>query len=283
MACVTSLLAAAALTFGFQSSDAAKAPPKERPRVSAAPGSLVRWSVPGTKSCRSGKQSWKPISETCYFPVDLLQKPGVLRVARRGEGAEQVAEIDVGEFPYGTEEIDLGDIPQANPSKAEQARNAREQAIVARIWRRPKGPARFALPLGAPARSLPAPKTFGWRRIFNGRPAAQPHMGADYAMPTGTPVLAAADGTVVLARDLFYPGNAVFIDHGDGLITMYFHLSEIRVSARQEIAKGDVIGTVGETGRSSGPHLFFGVRWHGARIDPAPLLEDPAKIPSVGR
>jgi murein DD-endopeptidase MepM/ murein hydrolase activator NlpD len=106
-------------------------------------------------------------------------------------------------------------------------------------------------------------------------------MGSDHAVPVGAPVLAVADGTVVLAQDLFYPGNAVFIDHGDGLISMYFHLSDIDVEAGQEVRKGDRLGKVGTTGRSTGPHLFFGVRWHNARIDPRFLLEDPALIPAL--
>ena len=106
-------------------------------------------------------------------------------------------------------------------------------------------------------------------------------MGSVYPVSVNAPVLAVADGTVVLAQDLFYPGNAVFIDHGDGLISMYFHLSEIDVQAGQQVRKGDNLGRVGTTGRSTGPHLFFGVCWHSARIDPRFLLEDPAKIPAL--
>jgi murein DD-endopeptidase MepM/ murein hydrolase activator NlpD len=85
-----------------------------------------------------------------------------------------------------------------------------------------------------------------------------------------------------LAEDQFYSGNAVYIDHGGGLISMYFHLSEIKVMAGQEVKKGDTVGLVGATGRSTGAHLFFGVRWHNARINPQFLLENPAKIPAVG-
>jgi murein DD-endopeptidase MepM/ murein hydrolase activator NlpD len=76
----------------------------------------------------------------------------------------------------------------------------------------------------------------------------------------GTAVLAAADGAVVIAKEMFFEGNAVFIDHGDGLISMYFHLSEIKVHAGQEVKKGHTLGQVGSTGRATGPHLFFGVR-----------------------
>ena len=101
-------------------------------------------------------------------------------------------------------------------------------------------------------------------------------------MSADTPVVAVANDKVVIAEDLFFPSNVVFIDHGDGLITMSFHLSKMTVKVGQQVQKGDTIGLVGTTGRSTGPHLFFGVRWHGARINPQFLLEDPAKIPAVG-
>jgi len=93
--------------------------------------------------------------------------------------------------------------------------------------------AKFTLPLGAPARPLPEGRSFGVKRVFNGKPAPQPHTGGDYATLAGSPVLAAADGTVVVAEDLFFAGNAVLIDHGNGLVTMYFHLSRIQVERRR--------------------------------------------------
>jgi murein DD-endopeptidase MepM/ murein hydrolase activator NlpD len=258
----------------------------ERPRavsaaLEAAPGTLVRWSVPGTTRCRMGARAWPPLGETCYFPIDLEQRPGVVTVARQGKGRHETARIIVGPRSYGTQEIELPDIPQANPSPADLKRNERERVLLGKVFHRREQPAKFSLPLGKPANALPEGKSFGVDRIFNGKRATQPHTGSDYPLPAGTPVLAAADGTVVLAQELFYPGNAVFIDHGDGLITMYFHLSDINVQAGQELSKGDRVGQVGSTGRSTGPHLFFGVRWHNARIDPRSVLEDPAKLPAL--
>jgi murein DD-endopeptidase MepM/ murein hydrolase activator NlpD len=82
---------------------------------------------------------------------------------------------------------------------------------------------------------------------------------------------------------MFFEGNSVFIDHGDGLISMYFHLSEIKVQAGQEVKRGETLGLEGATGRATGPHLWFGVRWHDARIDPHFLLENPDRIPAVNR
>jgi murein DD-endopeptidase MepM/ murein hydrolase activator NlpD len=251
------------------------------PTVSAAPGTLVRWSVPGTERCRTKQLSWPALQETCYYPVDLLQKPGRIEIGRSGRNSSESAQISVEPFTYGTQEIELGDIPQANPSSEDLSRAAREETVLAKVWKRKEGPARFTLPLGEPARPLPEARDFGVKRIFNGKPAGQPHMGADYSTSQGTRVRAVADGTVVLAEDQFFSGNAVYIDHGDGLISMSFHLSEIKVKVGQEVKKGDTVGLVGTTGRSTGAHLFFGVRWHNARINPQFLLENPAKIPAV--
>jgi murein DD-endopeptidase MepM/ murein hydrolase activator NlpD len=80
---------------------------------------------------------------------------------------------------------------------------------------------------------------------------------------------------------MFFEGNSVFIDHGDGLVSMYFHLSELKVQTGDQVKKGDTLGREGSTGRATGPHLWFGVRWHDARIDPKFLLEEPSKIPEV--
>ncbi|HVS16088.1 MAG TPA: M23 family metallopeptidase, partial [Thermoanaerobaculia bacterium] len=95
----------------------------------------------------------------------------------------------------------------------------------------------------------------------------------------GTPVLAAGDGVVALADELFFSGNSIFLDHGDGLVTMYFHLHEVFVAPGESVTRGAVIGTVGSTGRSTGPHLHFGARWRGARVDPALLLGAVERYP----
>ena len=275
------VLSAAAAVACLMSQPLLAASAKKETKVSAAAGSVVRWSAPGTRSCREGKRSWQPLGETCYFPIDLLQKPGTITVTRVGAGRSESVRVTIEPFDYGTEEVNLGDIPQREPSAADKKRNAREQVLLGKVWRRKEGAAQFTLPLGPPAKPMPAGKAFGVNRVFNGKPAPQPHMGTDYAAGPGTPVLAVADGTIALAQDLFFPGNAVFVDHGDGLITMSFHLSEISVQTGQPVKKGDTLGKVGTTGRSTGPHLFFGVRWHNARIDPKWLLEDPARIPAV--
>jgi murein DD-endopeptidase MepM/ murein hydrolase activator NlpD len=192
-----------------------------------------------------------------------------------------VGHITVDAIDYGVEEIGLPDIPQAHPSAADLRRDARDRAKLARIFHRREGMPKFTLPLSPPANPLPPGKSFGVKRIFNGKPASQRHTGVDYPTPVGSPVLAVAEGTVVMAEEMFFEGNAVFIDHGDGLISMYFHLADIQVAAGEEVKKGHLLGHVGSTGRATGPHLFFGIRWHDARINPRFVLEEPSKIPSI--
>jgi murein DD-endopeptidase MepM/ murein hydrolase activator NlpD len=112
---------------------------------------------------------------------------------------------------------------------------------------------------------------YGSQRIFNGK-AQRPHFGLDYRVHTGTPVAAMNDGTILLARFLYFEGNCVVIDHGQGLLTLYFHLSEIKVKESDPIKRGQVIGLSGGTGRATGPHLHVAVRWQGTYLDPAGLM-----------
>jgi murein DD-endopeptidase MepM/ murein hydrolase activator NlpD len=113
---------------------------------------------------------------------------------------------------------------------------------------------------------------FGARRIINGQPR-RPHSGIDFAAPAGTPVGAANAGRVALVGDFFFPGRLVVLDHGLGLYTLYFHLDRVLAGEGEKVDRGQTIGTVGATGRATGPHLHFGAQVGPARIDPAALLE----------
>jgi murein DD-endopeptidase MepM/ murein hydrolase activator NlpD len=112
---------------------------------------------------------------------------------------------------------------------------------------------------------------FGSQRIFNGK-ATSTHWGLDFRVPTGTPVAAMNDGTVLLARPLYFEGNFVVLDHGQGLLTIYMHLSEFKVKEGDQVKRGQVIALSGGTGRATGPHLHVGVRWQGTYLDPAGLV-----------
>jgi murein DD-endopeptidase MepM/ murein hydrolase activator NlpD len=123
---------------------------------------------------------------------------------------------------------------------------------------------------------------FGTRRVFNGATKSV-HQGLDYRVGPGTPVSAVNAGTVILARPLYFEGNCVVLDHGQGLLSLYLHLSEIKVKEGERVDRGQLLGLSGATGRATGPHLHIAVRWQGVYLNPAALLalhlpESQAKI-----
>jgi len=124
----------------------------------------------------------------------------------------------------------------------------------------------FALPVEAPISDL-----FGVERVFNGA-VQSTHQGLDFRVPAGTPVAAVNRGKVLLARPLFFEGNCVVIDHGQGLLSLYLHLSKFLVKEGNEVEKGQQIGLSGGTGRATGPHLHLAVRWQGVYLNPQTLL-----------
>jgi len=186
--------------------------------------------------------------------------------------------IRVGKFDYPVQELTLPR-EMVDLAPKDLARVRRENRQIARLWTR-EGARRFSLPLQAPFDPLPDGGRFGQRRIINGL-VRSPHGGADYSAPEGTPVVAAADGVVAMVADHFFGGRSVFVDHGDRLITTYLHLARALVEEGQEVRRGERVGAVGATGRATGPHLHFGLRWHGARVDPSLLLGPPEAIPLI--
>lgn len=253
----------------------------EEAAATVRPGGLVRWSGAGTTLCRLQGETFPPAGETCVYPVDLLADPGTLTVERRAGGEWREARVRVGEYPYPVQHLRIEDEGKVNLSPEDLARARSESARVGKLWDL-RTERRFRLPLAPPLDDLPAGGRFGARRFFNDQPRS-PHSGADYSVPAGTPVKAVADGRVVLAADHFFSGKSVFLDHGDGLVSMYFHLSGVAVEEGEEIRRGEILGTVGATGRATGPHLHFGLRWRGARIDPSLLLEPVESLPAVGQ
>jgi hypothetical protein len=245
------------------------------------PGGLVVWEGQGIGRCVLGKRGWGPLADACWYPVDLLRVPGPLELRRWRQGQWEKTVIRVTDYPYAVQEIHIADESRVHLSAEDLKRVERERKRVGEVLRR-STPLRFELPLYSPLPELPQGGRFGAKRVINGEPRS-PHTGADYTAPAGTPVLAVADGEVALAEEHFFAGNAVFVDHGDGLISMYFHLSEIGVEVGQRVQRGDRLGAVGATGRATGPHLHFAVRWHGARVDPQLLLGPLSDLPRIAR
>jgi murein DD-endopeptidase MepM/ murein hydrolase activator NlpD len=112
---------------------------------------------------------------------------------------------------------------------------------------------------------------FGVQRVFNGKTQST-HFGLDFRVPSGTQVTAMNDGTVLLARPMYFEGNFIVLDHGQGLLTLYLHLSEFKVKEGDAVKRGQIIGLSGGTGRATGPHLHVAVRWQGTYLDPASLV-----------
>jgi murein DD-endopeptidase MepM/ murein hydrolase activator NlpD len=125
----------------------------------------------------------------------------------------------------------------------------------------------FAAPVNAAISDV-----FGVARVFNGS-VQSTHQGLDFRVPSGTSVAAVNRGRVILARPLFFEGNCVVIDHGQGLLTLYLHLSKFSVKEGDEVKKGQEIGLSGGTGRATGPHLHLAVRWQGEYLNPQTLLK----------
>lgn len=152
----------------------------------------------------------------------------------------------------------------------EDARIAEDRKAVAAALASMSPERRWALPI---LRPVPGKTTspYGYRRILNGQPK-NPHRGLDFRAAMGEPVMNCADGVVVLAAEHYYAGNSVYVDHGNGVVSMYFHLSELKVTVGQTVERGAVVGLAGATGRATGPHLHFGVAVQGRMVDPQTLI-----------
>lgn len=211
--------------------------------------------------------------------IPLSAEPGARSITvTEADGATRTVSFRVGAKDYATQHITIKDRRKVNPSAEDMKRITREREEIRDARDRWSEGAVSPLPLVLPVegrRSSP----FGLRRYFNGQ-RRRPHSGLDIAAPRGTPVRAAQSGEVIETGDYFFNGKAVFLDHGQGLLTFYFHLDRVDVAPGQRVAAGEVVGTVGSTGRATGPHLHWGVSLNRVMVDPDLFMAgEPAPTP----
>lgn len=183
-------------------------------------------------------------------------------------GAQESLAFNVRSKKYREQHIKLGTNRHVNPVQSDLDRYSREAAEQTAAYKEFRAAIPSNVVLDRPVDGGRYSAVFGVRRFFNGQ-ERNSHSGLDIAVPQGTPVKASADGVVTIVGDYFFNGKTVFVDHGQGLISMYCHLSAIDVLKGQTVSRGEVLGKVGSTGRSTGPHLHWTVSLNTQRVDPA--------------
>ena len=243
---------------------------------------LFKVQLAGTVSSLRGKWQGR---EILFFPspdgpvwyglagVDVEAKAGTYKLELQGtlpDGTIVPEERDISVIAakYKTEKLRVPErFVQPDPETLRRIESDKQikNAAFAHDVPTPEWSGTFIPPIGTAIS-----EGFGTRRTFNGK-LASIHRGLDYHAKSGSPVVAANSGEVVLARELFYEGNCVIIDHGQQFMTLYMHLSHLSVSEGDKVEKGQQVGLSGATGRATGPHLHTAVRWRGAYLDPAQL------------
>ncbi|MBI2361125.1 MAG: M23 family metallopeptidase [Deltaproteobacteria bacterium] len=256
-------------------------------------GGLVRITVSGEEVAEvSGFLTNRSIaffaeaggSYSALLGVDLEHKPGPLAITIRGRGKgkepwDRSLLLHVKEKTFPHEELT---VPSTfdRIDEATRKRIERERAALERLWAlatpRRLWEGGFVRPVSGGVTS-----PFGLRRIINGYPRL-PHGGVDLKGSLGTEIRAANHGRVIVRDDFYFSGKSIVVDHGAGLYTMYFHLSDFAVEKDAFVRKGDVIGRVGMSGRVTGPHLHWGARLNGARIDPFEMVDATVVKPEAG-
>jgi len=219
-----------------------------------------------------GGEIWRALAG-----VDVETAPGTYPLeieATTGDGKrlKTLMQIPVAAANYRSGRLSVAEnfvVPDAATQTEIAADKELKDRVFAKSAPEPEWSGEFLKPVNAAATD-----SFGTRRTFNGK-LASIHRGMDFRAPPGTPVGAANSGTVILARKLFYEGNCVVIDHGQGFMTIYMHLSRLDLAEGARVRKGERLGLSGATGRVTGPHLHFAARWQGAYVDPAGLFALP--------
>jgi len=237
----------------------------------AVPGGVLAVPVEPGSSVKFGKADVLVEDDLAVLGLGMKTKPGNYNLTVTSPaGFDYELEFKVVFKQYPEQHLTIKNDRKVNPY-AEDMDRIKSEAVAQR-----KQYALRTEPLGAlrpfiqPTQGVVS-SPFGRRRVLNGQPR-NPHSGLDIAAPTGTPIVAPAPGTVSMTGDLFFNGNSVFVDHGNGLITMTCHMSEISVAEGDTVERGELLGLVGATGRVTGPHLHWNVSLNGVRVDPVQAM-----------
>lgn len=225
-------------------------------------------SVPGARVTLNGREVRVSATGNFVFGFGRDAPQEALLSIETPDGAHEQRKLKVKKRQYKTQRIDGLPRKMVSPPKAvlERIRAENKSIAAARAVDRPQPyfESGFVWPVIGPISGV-----FGSQRILNGKPK-RPHFGLDVAAPAGTPVAAPADGFVAIAEsDMYYTGGTVVLDHGHGLTSVYSHLREVLVKQGQVLRQGDVLGTIGATGRATGAHLDWRFNWFKERLDPA--------------
>lgn|GEM_PF-60358 len=209
-----------------------------------------------------------------FYGIDLDESTGAAKLSAilrdaRGKAVAQVEELTIGAGRFPTEELKVAQ-KYVTPQKSASERAEAEAATLHELFVHGEEKRLFEGNFVSPIPGAPTAR-FGERRVFNGQPRA-PHSGMDLRAKLGVKVRAPAAGRVVLAGSLYFSGNTIVLDHGLGVTTLYAHLSKMFVAKDDMVKKGQVIGLVGKTGRVTGPHLHWGLKFREARVDPFSLV-----------
>ena len=209
--------------------------------------------------------NWKAI-----IGIPLTEKTGTQILVVKNNGVKTNYKFEIRNKEYETQHLTIKNKRKVNPNKQDMSRIVAERKIISKAkshWRDNENVSfQFIKPALGPYSS-----PFGLKRFFNEQPR-KPHSGLDIAAPKGTLITAAASGIIINVGDYFFNGNTVFIDHGQGLITMYCHMEYIGISQGSKVKAGDVIGRVGLTGRVTGAHLHWSVILNNTTVDPLLFL-----------
>lgn len=259
----------------------ASPPADALPRHQAVPGGVAVIELPATGAARpqvsfrdrpvmviAENERWFAV---VGIPLSMAPGPASLSIDNP-DGPALPLSFVIGNIDYPEQRLTIGNKRQVDPTAEDLERIAgdrREINRAFRSWDREPVDTAFHLPAIGPRSSA-----FGLRRFFNEQPRS-PHSGVDIAAPDKSNVVAPAAGVVVATGDYFFNGNTVLIHHGQGLVTMYCHLSEIDVQDGERLDAGDLIGKIGQTGRVTGPHLHWSLSLNQVRVNPELFLVEP--------